>query len=60
VAADAPEELIRLGIAALEAASGRAVAAAALTAMAGWAAGAGLWAGPGARRALAAATEALR
>jgi hypothetical protein len=59
-AGGAPEELIRLGIAALEAASGRAVAAAALTAMAGWAASAGLCAGPGARRALAAATEALR
>jgi hypothetical protein len=57
---DAPEELIRLGVAGLEAPRRRAVAAPALSAAAAWAARAGLWAGPGARRALASAIGALR
>jgi hypothetical protein len=58
--ADAPEELVRLGVAALDATSRRAVAAPAISAASTWAARAGLWATPGARRALAAATDAVR
>lgn len=58
--ADVPEEVVRLGVGALEATSCRAVAAPALSALAMWAARAGLCATPAARRALAAATGALR
>ena len=57
---DAPEEVVRLAVAALDATARRAVAAPALGAAAGWAARAGLWAAPGARRALAVATEVAR
>jgi hypothetical protein len=57
---DAPEELVRLGVAAFDATSRRAVAAPAISAAAAWAARAGLWAAPGARRALAPATDAVR
>ena len=57
---DAPPELVRLGVAALEGTSRRAVAAAALAAPSAWAARSGVWAGPVARRALADATDALR
>ena len=55
---DAPDELVRLGLSGLEELGPRAVAARALTGAAAWPARAGLWAAPGARRALAAATEA--
>lgn len=57
---DAPEEVVRLGVAALDATSRRAVAAPVLGAAAAWAARTGLWAAPGARRALAGAMNALR
>jgi hypothetical protein len=57
---DAPEELVRLGVGALEDVTRRAVPAPALGAAAAWAARAGLLATPTARRALAAATEGLR
>ena len=61
VAADeAPEELVRLGVAALESTTRHAVAAPAITAVAAWAARTGLWATPAAGRALATATRALR
>jgi hypothetical protein len=51
-AADAPEELVRLGVAALD---GRTVVAPALPAASAWLARAGLWATPAARRAIAVA-----
>jgi hypothetical protein len=57
---DASAELVRLGVAALEETSRRAVAAPVLAGPSAWAARAGLWAGPGARRALADATDVLR
>jgi hypothetical protein len=57
---DAPDELVRLGVGALEDLARRAVAAPALGAAAAWAAGAGLLATPAARRALATAAEGLR
>ena len=57
---DVPEEVVRLGVAALEATGRRAVAAPALSALAAWAARTGLCVSPAARRALAAATGALR
>ena len=53
-AADAPDELVRLGV---EALGHRAVAAPSLPATSAWLARAGLWATPAARRALAAATR---
>jgi len=53
-AGHAPEELVRLGVAAL---GPRAVAASPLPAASAWLARAGLWATPAARRALAAATQ---
>jgi hypothetical protein len=59
-AGDAPQELVRLSVAALEATSRRAVTAGAPGAVAAWAARAGLWVAPDARRALGAATAALR
>jgi len=58
-AGDAPEELVRLAVAALEQTSRAAVAATALSGAAAWPARAGLWAGPAARRALAPALDAL-
>jgi hypothetical protein len=57
---DAPEELVRLGVAALGSQCRCAVAAPALPAVASWAARSGLWATGGSRRALAAASGALR
>lgn len=60
VTSDVPDELVRLGVAALGDASRRAVAAAPLTAAAAWAARAGLWVAPSARRALADARAGLR
>jgi hypothetical protein len=57
---DAPEEIVRLGVAALDSTSRRAVPAPAVGAATAWAARAGVCAAPGARRALAAATDALR
>jgi hypothetical protein len=57
---EASGELLRLGIAALEDVTRRAVSAPALGTLAGAAARAGLFATPGARRALAPALEALR
>jgi hypothetical protein len=59
-AGGASDELLRLGIAALEDVTRRAVPALAVSAVAAWAARAGLWATPSARRALAGALEALR
>jgi hypothetical protein len=59
-ARDAPEELVRLAVAAFEAVGRAAVSATALTATSAWTARAGLWATPSARRALSAATDALR
>jgi len=53
-AGDAPDELIRLGVAAL---GHTAAAASSLPATAAWLARAGLWATPSARRALAAAMQ---
>jgi hypothetical protein len=58
-AGDAPDELVRLAVAALADSSRRAVAAPSLTGVASWAACAGLWATPAARRSLAAAREGL-
>jgi hypothetical protein len=52
-AGDAPDGLVGVALAALEDVSRRAVAARRLTRASGWAARAGLWAAPGARRALA-------
>ena len=57
---DAPDELVRLGIAALEETSLRAVAAPGLTAASARAAAMGLLVTPTARRALADAMQALR
>lgn len=57
---DAPDELARLAVAALAQMSRSAVAAPSLSAPSAWVAQAGIWAGPGARRALAAVTDALR
>jgi len=59
VAGDAPEELVRLGVAALGETSRRAVAAPQLAVVAAWFARAGVWATPGARRALAEAQSEL-
>jgi hypothetical protein len=58
-AGEAPEELIRLGVAALERACGRAVVADGLPGAAAWLARAGLFAAPGARRALSGALGEL-
>jgi hypothetical protein len=57
---DAPAELVRLGVGALEDLGPRAVAAPTLGAASAWPARAGIWAPPGARRALAAAVGATR
>jgi hypothetical protein len=57
---DAPDELVRLGVGALEDIARRAAAAPALGAAAARAARAGLLATPAARRALATAAEGLR
>lgn len=57
---DAPQELVRLAVAALEQRTRRAVSAPLLGAPSAWLARTGISAGPGARRALAAATDGLR
>ena len=57
---DAPQELVRLAVAALEQRTRRAVAAPLPGAPSAWLARTGIWAGPGARRALAGATDGLR
>jgi hypothetical protein len=57
---EASDELVRLGLAALEDVTRQAVSAPALSAVAAAAAYAGLCATPGARRALAAALDAIR
>jgi hypothetical protein len=59
-ARDAPEALVRLAVAAFDAVGRAAVPATVLTATSAWAARAGLCATPGARRALADATDAVR
>lgn len=58
-AADASDELVRLGVAALEQAAGRAVSTAGIGGITAWRARAGLVAGSSARRALAPALTAL-
>jgi hypothetical protein len=59
-AGDAPDELVRLGVGALEDIAPRAAAAPPLGAAGAWAARAGLLATPAACRALADATEGMR
>jgi hypothetical protein len=59
VARDAPEELVRVGVAALGATAHHAAAVPPLSAVSAWAALAGLWVSPAARAALADARAGL-